>query len=140
MSKSKSLARQIARNNNRLLGSYGNQLKPGWALRPQGELDIVADMARNGITVADLEREFKRGRDSAYKDTAPLVMKQCYSAFATVLADEFGFSPDDCFKAVHMADQKIMTAIDLEDSLQEMEDKCRIQFRSEEGIERVVQI
>lgn len=140
MSKTKSLRRQIARNSNRYLEQFGTQLKPDWMARPQSERNLVANMARNGITVEDLARERKEGWDAAYQQTAPVVQKLCYSSFAVVLVEEFGFSSDDAFKAVLLADQKIATSIDIEDALQEMEDKCRIQFRAEEGIERVVQI
>ena len=140
MSRSKSLKRQIARNSNQFLGQYSGQLKPDWQNRPQTDKNIVAMMARNGITPQDLEKAWKDGRTSAFEQTAPLVMKQCYAAFSTVLVDEFGFSPEDAFKAIHMADQKIVTAIDLEEALDEMREKARIEFRSEEGVERVVQL
>ena len=140
MSKLKSMKKQIARNNNKFLGQYESQLAPNWMGRPQSERDIVASMARNGITVDDLARERREGWNAAYQQTAPVVQKLCYSAFATVLVDEFGFSPDDCFKDVWLADQKVATIIDFEDALQEMQEKAHIQFQSDEGVERVVKI
>lgn len=139
MSLQKQIRRNIERQNQQLFDSYGSQTPVGWRDCSGRDKSLFADMARNGIKPADLEREYKRGRDEAYRDTAPAVTKVCYAAFAIVLA-ECGLTPDEIFYVVMNADQKVFTAIDHEEIIAEMEKKARIRFFAQEGIERVVKI
>ena len=140
MSLQKQIKRNMARQNDKLLAQYGSQLVPDWRFKSEKDKSLLANMVRNGITVEDLQSERKRGRDEAFRETAPSVMKVCYSAISVVLVDDFGFTPEQCFEAIMKVDEKITMTIDPEELLKEMEEKAQIRFYADEGIERVVQI
>ena len=140
MSLQKQIRRNIAKENEKLLSQFGNQLVPDWKLKSAQDKNLLAHMVRNGITAEDLKAERKRGRDEAFAQTAPIVMKTCYSAFAIVLADEFGFTPEQCYDVVSKADHMISTQIDTDELMKGMEEKAKIKFFADEGLERVALI
>lgn len=140
MSLKKQIKRNIQRENDKLLGQYGNQLVPDWRLKSAHDKNLLAQMVRNGITAEDLQAERKRGRDEAFQQTAPAVMKVCYSAFAVTLVDDFGFTSQQVFDAIMAVDEKISMTIDHEELIREMEEKASVRFYADEGIERVVQL
>lgn len=99
--------------------------------------NILGGMARNGITIHDLAREITKVRNETHEATATAVLQVAYASIAIVLKEEFGFSNDDCFKAIMAIDQKMVVAIEPEEITKEMEEKVRIRFNSHNGVERV---
>ena len=98
---------------------------------------ILGGMARNGITLQDMAREVSKVRKETYESTATAVQQVAYAAIAIVLAEEFGFSKEDCYKAINAVDRKMALAIDYEDIIKEMEDKAKVRFNFSNGVERV---
>ena len=133
MSLQKQIRRNVERQNDKLLGRYG-------APYTSKEKDILARMVRNGITAEDLKEEFKRGRQSAYEQTAPAVMTACYSAVAITLAEDFGFTSEQILSVLAKADERITMSVDNDELAREAEEKARIRFFASEGIDRVVQV
>ena len=140
MSLKKRVQRNIEKQNMETLSQYSSFLKPDWKTKPQEDINLFASLARNGITIADLNREVEKTRVQVYERTALATMKITYSAIAIVLKEKFGFSNDDCFNALYMVDQKIAFAIDNDEIINEMQEKTRIVFEAQNGVERIKQI
>ena len=133
----KQIRRNIAKNTNATLKQYSSQMKPGWQDMPQQDLNLFASLAKNGITVQDLDREIANARKQAYQDTVVAVQKMVYASFAIVLKDEFGFSNEDCYKALCKTDQSLLSMIDNDEPVKIMEERIGIRFNSENGVERI---
>ena len=97
----------------------------------------MVNLARNGITVNDVKKELEQTRRRTHENTATAVMKVMYAAVSLVLADEFQFSKDDCFKAISAIDQKMSILIDYEEVIKEMEERIGIRFHEKDGVERI---
>ena len=124
MSQTKKIAKNIQRNNIEFMNKNNYDA-------------ILGGMARNGLTLQDLAREVDKTRRETRERTYIATCKVLYASMAIVLKEEFGFSKEDCFKAMNDIDHKMSLAIDNEEIIKEMEDKTKIQFNSENGVERI---
>lgn len=124
MSQSKKIAKNIQRNN---VDFMNKNTYDG----------ILGGMARNGITLQDLAREVDKTRRETRERTYIATCKILYASMAIVLKEEFGFSKENCYKAINEIDYKMSLAIDNEEIIKEMEDKTNIRFNSESGVERI---
>lgn len=140
MSLKKQVQRNQAKTDKDTLKQYEPFLKKGWQSRPMEDINLLAGFARNGITIADLTREVAKARKQAYEDTVTSVMKVMYAAVAVVLVDEFGFSKDDCLRAIGAIDNKMAITIDSDEIVEEMHEKAGLRINAKEGVERVEQI
>ena len=139
MSIQKQIRKNVMRQNDKLLNSYGGQTPLDLLRSSPKQKSLFADMARNGIKPMDLVNEYERGKREAYELTAPAVQKVCYACFAIVLA-ECGLKPEEIYHVVLEADRKTFMTIDHNEIIAEMEEKARIRFYEREGVERVVLI
>ncbi len=137
MSLKKQIKRNMEKQTKATIKQYEPLLKPGWQDLPMSDLNLFANMARNGITLDDLNREIKKARQQAYEDTSIAIMKVLYACIAITLMDEYKFSKDDCLEALSKIDHKMAYTIDSEEIVKEMEEKVGIRFNSGNGIERI---
>lgn len=140
MSLQKQIARNAKRQQDAYLKAHQAELVPGWQNWPDEHKSLVVNMSRHGITPQDIEKARKQGRDEAFKDTAPAVMKVAYAAFVLVLAEEYGYSHEDCYNALMKVDSRIALSIDSAEIVREMEDKVKIRFNERDGVARVEMI
>lgn len=140
MSLKKQVKRNLEKQRNDELKKYEPFLKPNWQNFPSEDLNLFANMAKNGITINDLNREIAKARTKAFEDTAVSVMKVLYACTVITLADEFGFDKGMCLKALKAIDDRMAFTIDSEEIVKEMEDRIGIRFNSSNAIERVEMI
>ena len=140
MSLKKQVKRNLEKQTKETIRQYSPFLKQGWEQRPIEDLNIFASLARNGITLDDLNREVKKARTKAFEDTSVAIMKVLYACIVLTLFEEFGFSKDDCIKALSAIDHRMSFTIDSEEIVKEMEEKIGIRFNSGNGIERIEEL
>ena len=140
MSLKKQIQRNIEKQNKKEIKQYEPFLKIGWDNMPNKDLNIFANLARNGITLDYLNSEIEKTRKETFSRTMTASLQISYASTVLTLFEEFGFSKDDCFKALSVIDHRISTLIDDEDILREMEEKVGIRFNSKDGVERVEMI
>ena len=140
MSVQRKLQRSIDKSTNDFLKQHRNELPSDWATRPQQERNLLAMMARNGITQEDMKREIMRTKRETYELTVTATMKIVYSAMCLVLFEDYNFKKDDCFKVLRDVDNKVVMAIDDDEIIKEMEEKVGIRFNSRDGLERIEQV
>ena len=137
MSLKKQIQRNIDKLNKEELKKYEPFLKPNWRSLPNEDLNVFANLARNGITVSDLNREVEKARKQAYQDTVTSVMQVMYACVALVLNEEYDFSAENCLEALGKIDHRMALTIDNEEVIKEMENRLGIRFNSADGVERV---
>ena len=131
--------KQIERNLNNYLAQFDCELKPGWRNLPFSERSLIANMSRNGITPADLQRERREGQQEAYQKTAPAVQSVCYAVMAIVLHDDFGFNKEECKAVLTAVDDLMLNTIDNEKIADELARKVGIRILTTEGVGRIVE-
>ena len=140
MSLKRQIARNVARQENKILRQYPGEVNPKiWGM-PQEKRSLIANLSRNGITPADLENAMQEGRRSAYMDTAPTVHAAVYNAVVIVAHDDLGLGEDECLDFLNKIDQKIALSLDNDELAKECEEKCGIRIRTREGVGRVEKI
>ena len=140
MSIQRKLKRNIDKSANDFLKQHKNELPSDWAMRPQQDRNLLAMMARNGITQEDMRREVMRVKRETYEVTAVATLKVVYSALCLVLTEEYKVSKEECYKILKHVDDKVVMAIDDEEIVNEMEEKIGIRFNSQDGIERIERV
>lgn len=140
MSLKKQVKRNIQKQNEDLLKRYEPFLKPNWQSRPKEDINLLASMAKNGITYEDMQREIKRARMTAFEDTALAVLKVGYAVMAITLHEDFGMSKDECFNVLTAIDKRLAVTIDNEEVIEEMREKVGIRFNSDNGVERIEKV
>ena len=140
MSLKRTIARNIARQDENYLKQYARNLSPNWKSLPAAQKSLIANMSRNGITPQDLENAREQGRRSAYEDTAPAVQAVAYSAMGCVLHDMLGISDEDVMKIIMAVDEKIYLAMDFDEISKELEEKCKLKIHSKEGVGRIEKV
>ena len=137
MSTKRQIQRNIDRKNKEMLNQYDPFLRRGWENKSSNDLNVFANLARNGITVEYLNSEIEKARKQAFADTSVAILKSVYACVALVLADEFGFTEDQYLKALVDIDHKMAFTIDTEEIIKEMEERLNIKFNYANGIERI---
>lgn len=140
MSIKRHIERNIARQDRKELEKYNAFLKPELRSIANRDANLMVNLARNGITPNDVKKEIEVTKRRVYENTVTAVMKVTYAAVAVVLAEEFNFSKDECFKAMSAIDHRMAVTIDDEEIIKEMEEKAGIRFNHKNGVERIERI
>ncbi len=89
----------------------------------------MAKLERNGITAADLQREYERGRNESVTEVSDFAMKMIYCGFALALKREFKFGPERVLRTLHAADQIILEELTTEDIIDRVSRELGIEVR-----------
>ena len=135
-----SLSKKIERNLDEYLSQFEGQLQPNWRSLPFSQKNLIANMSRNGITPADLERAKQEGIKEAYQRTAPALQSVMYCAMCVVLHDSFGFDHDQCYQAVVELDKMMLDTIDNDEIKRDCEEKTGVRIDVKEGVGRIVEV
>lgn len=88
-------------------------------------------IARNGITVDDLKREYERGRNESITEMSDFAMKMIYCGFALALKREFKFGPERVLRTLRAADQIILEELTTDDIIDRVSRELGIEVRFE---------
>lgn len=135
-----SRAKQVERNLNDYLSQFERELQPNWRSLPFSQKSLIANMSRNGITPADLEKAKQDGIKEAYQRTAPAIQSVMYCAMCIVLHDLFKFDHDQCVLAVAELDRIMYDTLDNDDIKRECEEKTGVRIDVKEGVGRIVEV
>ena len=135
-----SLSKKIEKNLDEYLSQFEGQLQPNWRSLPFSQKNLIANMSRNGITPADLERAKQEGIKEAYQRTAPALQSVMYCAMCVVLHDSFGFDHDQCYRAVVELDRMMLDTIDNDEIRKDCEEKTGVRIDVKEGVGRIVEV
>lgn len=101
------------------------------AKRDAAKKAAMAKLERNGITAADLQREYERGRNESVTEVSDFAMKMIYCGFALALKREFKFGPERVLRTLRAADQIILEELTTEDIIDRVSRELGIEVRFE---------
>jgi hypothetical protein len=88
-------------------------------------------LERNGITAADLQREYERGRNESITEVSEFAMKMIYCGFALALKREFKFGAERVLRTLRAADQIILEELTTDDIIDRVSRELGIDVRFE---------
>lgn len=68
-------------------------------------------LVKNGITVDDLEENYKKGFKAGFKAASEPVVKTCYAAMCLAANELHGFGTKRCKDLLNLVDSKIMYSL-----------------------------
>ena len=68
-------------------------------------------LVKNGITVDDLEDNYKKGFGAGFKAASEPVVKTCYAAMCLAVNELHGFGTKRCKDLLNLVDSKIMYSL-----------------------------
>lgn len=101
------------------------------AKRDAAKKAAMAKLERNGITAADLQREYERGRNESVTEVSDFAIKMIYCGFVLALKREFGFGTERALRTLRAADQIILEELTTEDIIERVSHELGIAVRFE---------
>ncbi|MBO7309519.1 MAG: hypothetical protein J6V38_07815 [Kiritimatiellae bacterium] len=99
------------------------------ARRDAAKRAAMEKIARNGITIDDLKREYERGRNESITEVSEYAMKMIYCGFALALKREFKFGAERVLRTLRAADQIILEELTTEDIIDRVSRELGITVR-----------
>ena len=98
----------------------------------------IAGLIRNGITPADVRKEYERGEMAGFREASLNITKSCYAAVILTLKDEFGFDDEQCYQALMALDRRILYSIEHGELADEVLAKTGLELQLDDPLERVI--
>ena len=96
-----------------------------------------AALFRNGLTFADVEREFKRGWEAGRKTAEDFAFHSIYAAVLIVMTQNHGWEPDDAADLLRQIDHQVVLCVEDADLAKEAFEKTGIELKWDDPLERV---
>lgn len=116
---------------NRAQRRAANKAKPAW--RRESKEDRIRRLIQNGITLEDLENEYKRGYEAGNAQSAEWATKMIYCGFCLALKREFKFGPERALRTLRVADQIILEELTTQDIIDRVARELGIAVRFDGG-------
>ena len=84
--------------------------------------EAVDRIQRNGITLEDMELQYKLGREDGFKQGAEQTFETLFAAIALALNELHGFDAEQCAEVLNLTHEKVFYALSREDAIQEVYD------------------
>ena len=95
----------------------------------------IAALCKNGITLEDLTKEYRRGYDRGFRDASPACTEMTYAAAVLALRKEFKFGQDRCERFLREMDRQMVENIDSTEAIQKVFDEIGLQIRFKEALD-----
>lgn len=110
-----------------------NKAKPAY-LRRQ---DNVKSIIQNGITLADLKRNYDEGYHNGFNEASSPVMRTCYAAALLAVIDLYGFGHKRCKDVLSRMDYHVVNTLASQEAIQEVFDRVGVKIVFYDPFERV---
>lgn len=94
-------------------------------------------IAKNGLTIKDLEEAHQRGFDEGFKASADNIVRGCYAGVCLALNDLYGFGSKRCCDVLNKLDWHMLYSLTSEDAIQEVWDRMKLHIRFDEAFDRI---
>lgn len=101
---------------------------------------VVNALEQNGITLKDLENEYKRGREEGFQQAGMEIIQCCYAGICIALHDTFKFGEERCYRALKACDEKIIFVLNHSEMAGELLAKTGLTIDWDDPFERVQKI
>lgn len=99
---------------------------------------MVAGMIRNGITVADLKREYEAGHSDGYSQGCQASMRTVYAAICLALNELYGFGFKRCGDVLQAVDRHVVNTLASSEAIDEVYKRMKLSIEFDDPFERVV--
>lgn len=99
---------------------------------------MVAGMIRNGITVADLKREYEAGHSDGYSLGCQASVRTVYAAICLALNDLYGFGLKRCGDVLQAVDRHVVNTLASSEAIDEVYKRMKLSIEFDDPFERVV--
>ena len=123
--------RQLRRQKQRMDAQFARRMDAS-----SQELKMAA-LYKNGITVADLERERKAGLMDGKKITEDFCFHTIYAAILITMCEKHGWNADDAADLLKEIDQQVVVCIEDKELVNEAFEKTGIQLEWTDPVERI---
>ena len=126
-----SASRQLRRQQMRQEARYAAQMQAASSNAQK------AALFRNGITFADVEKEYKRGWDDGKKTAEEFAFHAIYAAVLLVMTENHGWEPDDAADLLREIDHEVVLCVEDADLAKEAYRKTGVELKWDDPLERV---
>lgn len=97
----------------------------------------LAAICKNGITIADLEENYKKGFDAGFKAAVPATYKTIYAAILLALKKVYRFGRVRGLRALRMVDDIVINFLTSEEAIDQVYEEMGVYLDFNDGIDRV---
>lgn len=101
---------------------------------------VVDNLSRNGITPADLEKEYDRGFNDGFKRAADPIVKGCFAAVCLALSDLHGFGRKRCMDVLNAMDGHLTMTLTSADAIESVYRRMGLVIEFREPFDRVREV
>lgn len=109
--------------------------KPSW--RGLTKEEKQEKLFRNGITIKDLEDNFKRGFDKGFAAASEPIIRTLYASVCLTLNELHGFGRDRCMRVLQTLNNHLLTTLASDEAIQEVYDKMKLEINFKEPFDRI---
>jgi len=114
-----------------------SELTPGERRQLDAREEKLKSLQRNGITVKDLEDNYRKGYAAALNDSTEMVIRGAYAAALTALHEIYGFGEKRLFRFLTRMDQELLLCIDNDELIENCFRETGLRLVADEGVDRV---
>lgn len=115
------------------------QAKANPAWMPKSQSERLHRMMKNGITLDDLEAEYKKGFDAGFKASGQPMIKTCYAAACLAAKNEFGFGKQRILRLIQAVDRYVLDSMSSYDAIEDVWKECGIRIDFREPFDRIME-
>lgn len=94
-------------------------------------------IAKNGLTLQDLDDAYQRGKEDGFKDSADNIIRTCYAGVCLALNELYGFGSKRCCDVLNKLDWHIVYSLTSEDAIKEVWERMKLSIDFKEAFDRI---
>lgn len=102
--------------------------------------DILKRLCQNGISPADLKKEYETGYEAGVQDAKRFTFKTCYAAFIMAMRRKMDANADMCRDILVEADDIVCNALDSEEAIDQAFEEVGLRLDFREAFDRVQEV
>lgn len=99
---------------------------------------MVAGLIRNGITLADMKREYETGHSEGYSQGCKASLRTVYAAICLALNDLYGFGFKRCGDVLQAVDNHVVNTLASSEAIDEVYRRMKLKIEFDDPLERIV--
>lgn len=115
-----------------------NKALPAWQRQTKGQL--MANLAKNGITPEYVDKECKRQFEAGYSKGCENTLKTVYAAICLAANDRYGFGRKRCKDLLLAVDQHVLMSLTSVEAMDAVYERMGLRITAADEVERIVEV
>ena len=120
---------------NRQQRRAANKARPAYMRKPQDQL--IKSIVQNGITLADLEKNYNIGYNDGFRAAGEPVVRGAYAAICLALNDLYGFGSKRCCDVLKAVDAHLLYSLSSTEEIEKVWERMKLRLDFKEPFDRV---